>query len=212
MAEENTEELFEDGSVQEDALEQGVEGEADVVETEEEALEESDSGLEQDSSSDEVEEISDEDLDVVADAAIDALQGILSYFDADGAEINEYEGDERELILDIVGGDLGILIGRHGRTLDALQVLVSAIARNKVGFRYPVTVDVESYKHRQRQKIESLAYSAASRAYKQNREIKLRPMNPYERRLVHMALRDDDRVETYSVGTEPERYVVVQPL
>jgi len=157
-------------------------------------------------------ELSEEELDAVADAAIETLQDILSYFDAEGAEINEYEGDERELLLDIVGGDLGVLIGRRGRTLDALQVLVSAIVRKKVGFRYPVTVDVESYKHRQRQKLESIAYSAASRAYRQDREIKLRPMNPYERRLVHMALRDDERVETYSVGKDPERYVVIRPL
>lgn len=157
-------------------------------------------------------ELSDEELDAVADAAIETLQDILSFFDAEGAEINEYEGDERELLLDIVGGDLGVLIGRRGRTLDSLQVLVSAIVRKKLGFRYPVTVDVESYKHRQRQKIESIALSAASRAYRQDREVKLRPMNPYERRLVHMALREDERVETFSVGRDPERFVTIRPI
>lgn len=159
-----------------------------------------------------IRDLSEEELDVVADTAIETLQDILSYFNAEGAEINEYEGDERELLLDIVGGDLGVLIGRRGRTLDSLQLLVSAIVRKKLGFRYPVTVDVESYKHRQRQKLESIAYSAASRASRQDREIKLRPMNPYERRLVHMALREDERVETYSVGRDPERYVVIRPL
>lgn len=179
--------------------------------------------LEVDSETDEVEaveerddhdisELSEEELDAVADTAIEVLQSILSHFDANGAEINEYEGDERELILDIVGGDLGVLIGRRGRTLDALQVVVSAMVRNKLGFRYPVTIDVESYKHRQRQKLESVAYSAASRACRQGREIKLRPMNPYERRLVHMALREDERVDTFSVGKDPERCVVVRPL
>ena len=154
---------------------------------------------------------SEEDLDEVADTAIEVLRTILAHFDAEGAEINEYEGDEQEIILDVVGGDLAILIGRRGHTLDAIQTLVSNITNRKLGYRYPIAIDIESYKHRQRQKIESLAYSAASRADRQDREVSLRPMNPYERRLVHMALRDDERVETYSVGEEPNRHVVVAP-
>lgn len=160
---------------------------------------------------DEIEVTSDEDLDEVADTAIDALRLILSHFDAEGAEINEYEGDDQEIILDVVGGDLAILIGRRGHTLDAIQTLVSTITNHKLGYRYPVTIDVESYKHRQRQKIESIAYSAANRADRQDREVSLKPMNPYERRLVHMALRDDERVETYSVGEGLDRHVVVAP-
>ena len=177
----------------------------EIVETDEEILDEA---IEDDSS---VEERSEEDLDEVADTAIEVLRTILAHFDAEGAEINEYEGDDQEIILDVVGGDLAILIGRRGHTLDAIQTLVSNITNRKLGYRYPVTIDVESYKHRQRQKIESLAYSAASRADRQDREVSLRPMNPYERRLVHMALRDDERVETYSVGEEPNRHVVVAP-
>lgn len=177
----------------------------EIEETDEEILDEV---IEDDSS---VEERSEEDLDEVADTAIEVLRTILAHFDAEGAEINEYEGDDQEIILDVVGGDLAILIGRRGHTLDAIQTLVSNITNRKLGYRYPVTIDVESYKHRQRQKIESLAYSAASRADRQDREVSLRPMNPYERRLVHMALRDDERVETYSVGEEPNRHVVVAP-
>ena len=125
-------------------------------------------------------EVTEEQLDEVADAAIEALQSVLKYFNAQGAEINEYEGDEDEIILDVVGGDLAVLIGRRGHTLEALQTVVSSITHRKLGYRYPVTIDIESYKHRQRQKIESLAYSAASRADRQSREISLRPMNPYE--------------------------------
>ena len=155
-------------------------------------------------------DVTEEQLDEVADAAIEVLQSVLKYFNAQGAEINEYEGDEDEIIIDV--GDLAVLIGRRGHTLEALQTLVSSITHRKLGYRYPVTIDIESYKHRQRQKIESLAYSAASRADRQSREISLRPMNPYERCLVHMALRDDERVETYSVGEEPNRYVVVRPI
>lgn len=152
------------------------------------------------------------ELDEVSDAAIETLQSILAYFDAENAEIDEYEGDDDEIILDVVGGDLAVLIGRYGHTLEALQVVVSTITQKKVGRRHRVSIDVESYKHRQRQKIETTAYNAADRAVDQDRDIRLRPMNAYERRLVHMALRDDERVETHSEGDDPERRVVVTPL
>lgn len=155
--------------------------------------------------------LTEEEIDHIADTAIDALQGILKYFDVGEVMIDEYEGDERELILDITGDNLAVLIGRHGKTLDALQFIVSAITTRVLGFRYPVVVDVEGYKNRQRQKIESLARSAASRADQQHKAIKLRPMTPYERRIVHIALRDDDRVETASEGEGSSRHVVVLP-
>ncbi len=155
--------------------------------------------------------LTEEELDHIADTAIDALQGILKYFDVGEVMIDEYEGDERELILDITGDNLAVLIGRHGKTLDALQFIVSAITTRVLGFRYPVVIDVEGYKNRQRQKIESLARSAASRADQQHKAIKLRPMTPYERRIVHIALRDDDRVETASEGEGSSRHVVVLP-
>ena len=154
-------------------------------------------------------ELTDEDLDRIADTAIGALQDILKYFDVGEVTIDEYEGDEGELILDITGDDLAVLIGRHGKTLDALQFLVSAITVRTIGFRYPVIVDVEGYKSRQREKLESIARSSANRAAGQNRSIKLRPMTPYERRIVHICLRDDDRVETASEGEGSARHVVI---
>ena len=164
-----------------------------------------------DTSSDEIHEITDEELDSIADTVIDVLQSILSYFDIGEVIIDEYEGDEGELILDIAGKNLAVLIGRHGKTLDALQFIVSAITVRKIGFRYPIVVDVEGYKARQRQKLESIARSAANRASTQNRSIKLRPMTPYERRIIHITLREDDRVETASEGEGIARHVVVIP-
>ena len=155
--------------------------------------------------------ISDEDLDRIADTAIATIQDILKHFDVGEVTIDEYEGDEGELILDITGDDLAVLIGRHGKTLDALQFLVSAITVRTMGFRYPVIVDVEGYKNRQRQKIESAAYSAARRAKSQHRSVKLRPMTPYERRLVHLALRNESGVETASEGEGAARHVVIIP-
>ena len=162
--------------------------------------------------SEEQEELSDEELDRIADTAIAALQDILKYFNVGEVTIDEYEGDDGELILDITGDDLAVLIGRHGKTLDALQFLVSAITVRTIGFRYPVVIDVEGYKSRQRQKLESIARSSANRAASQHRSVKLRPMTPYERRLVHIALRDDDRVETASEGEGSARHGVIIPV
>lgn len=153
----------------------------------------------------------DEEIDEVADTAIAVLQDILKYFELGEVTIDEYEGDEGELILDITGDDLAVLIGRHGRTLESLQFLITSILYRKLGFRYPVVIDVEGYKSRQRQKIEDIAYSAAQRAVEQDRRIKLRPMTPYERRIVHLYLRNDDRVETKSEGEGHARRVVIIP-
>ena len=123
-------------------------------------------------------EVTEEELDAIADTAIAALQDILKYFNVGEVTIDEYEGDEGELILDITGDDLAILIGRHGRTLDALQFVVSAITVRSMGFRYPVIVDVEGYKSRQREKLESIAHSTANKAASQHRSVKMRPMTP----------------------------------
>lgn len=152
-----------------------------------------------------------EEVDRIADTAIEAIQDILKYFNVGEVTIEEYEGDEGELILDITGDDLAVLIGRHGRTLDSLQFLISSITSRIVGHRYPIVVDVEGYKARQRQKIEDIALNAADKAVDQDRSIKLRPMTPYERRIVHIALRGDDRVETVSEGEGRARRVVVSP-
>ncbi len=157
-------------------------------------------------------ELTDDELDNIADTAIGALQDILKHFDVGEVTIDEYEGDEGELILDITGDNLAVLIGRHGKTLDALQFIVSAITVRAIGYRYPVVVDVEGYKGRQREKLESIARSSANRAASQHRSVKLRPMTPYERRIVHIALRDDDRVETASEGEGSARHVVVVPV
>jgi spoIIIJ-associated protein len=156
-------------------------------------------------------ELSDEDLDRVADTAVKALKTILGSFGVEGSVVEEYEGDEGEIILDVVGGDLALLIGRHGRTLDALQTLVSAITSRELGFRHPVIVDVEGYRHRRRQKLEDIARRSADRSANQHIPIRLRPMSAYERRVVHVALRDDRRVSTQSEGDDPFRVVVINP-
>jgi spoIIIJ-associated protein len=155
-------------------------------------------------------ELTDDELDAIADAGADAIKEILQALRIE-CSIDEYEGDEGEIILDITGDDLAVLIGRHGRTLDALQVIVSTITNRRLDTRYPLVVDVSGYRHRRRVKLEEIARGAADRAVRQHRPIQLRPMSSFERRVIHMALREDRRVHTESEGLEPRRMVVVHP-
>ena len=155
------------------------------------------------------EELTDEQLDTIADVAISILRSILGYFDASDSPIDEYEGDEGELILDVTAPDLAVLIGRHGRTLESLQTMFSLLVSRRLGFRYPVSVDVEGYKSRRHDKVISMAHSAAARAVRQHSTVSLPPMSAYERRLVHIALRENKKVDTHSEGSDPERRVVI---
>ncbi len=154
-------------------------------------------------------ELSDDQVDAVADTAISILRSILECFGENNCSIDEYDGDEGELILDVNGGDLAILIGRHGVTLDAFQVVFASMLTKRIGFHYPIVVDIEGYKSRRRDKVQSMARNAASKARKSGRAVKLAPMNAYERRLVHLALREDSSITTHSEGADPERYVVI---
>ena len=155
------------------------------------------------------EELSDDELDTIADIALSVLRDILIHFDAADAPIDEYEGDDGELILDVTASNLAVLIGRHGRTLESLQSLFSLIVSRQLGFRYPVVVDIEGYKNRRNDKVTSMAHSAAARAIRSHGSVNLPPMSAYERRLVHIALRENVAVETHSEGVDPERRVVV---
>lgn len=158
----------------------------------------------------EAERPSDEDIDKMADAAAVAIQEILRAFGL-SCEVDEYEGDYGEIILDVVGDDLAILIGRHGRTLDALQTLTAAVAYRTSGVRYPLLVDVAGYRYRRKAKLDEMAKQAADRVRRTGKPVKMRPMSSYERKVIHMALREDARVLTASEGEEPFRQVVVMP-
>lgn len=158
------------------------------------------------------EDLADDDVDAIADTAVGFVRGILSFFGEDKVTIDEYEGDDGELILDVTGADLAVLIGRHGRTLDALQMVVSSLMSSTLHFHYPVVVDVEGYKNRRKEKLRGIARSAAARAKRQHSKVSLPPMNAYERRLVHLALVDDDGVTTHSEGEDPTRHVVITAL
>lgn len=153
-------------------------------------------------------ELTEEETDKVADVAVEYLRELLGFFGETSCSIDEYDGDNGELILDVNGGDLAVLIGRHGRTLDALQMVLSSLMSSTLKFYYPIVVDIESYKSRRKSKVQGLARAAAAKARKQGR-VAMAPMNAYERRLVHLALHDDGSVTTHSEGEDPNRRVVI---
>jgi len=120
--------------------------------------------------------------------------------------------DDDTVTATVSGHDLGVLIGRHGQMIDALQYLANAIAHRAVGDdRRRIVIDAAGYRARRAATLESLARRSAEQASATGRPVELEPMSSVERRLVHEALKDDPEVETESEGTEPHRYVVVVP-
>jgi len=121
------------------------------------------------------------------------------------------EDDERVTAV-CAGPDLGLLIGRHGQTIDALQYLANAIvARQSDGPRKEVVVDAAGYRERRREVLESLAVRSAEQALASGSPVELEPMTAIERKVVHLRLEGYPGVETTSEGAEPNRYVVVLP-
>ncbi len=116
------------------------------------------------------------------------------------------------LVATLVGADLGVLIGRHGQTIDALQYLANAIGHRAYGDdRRRVIVDAAGYRARRAATLETVARRAAEQAAATGRRVALEPMTAVERRIVHELLKDDPEVETSSEGVEPARFVVVLP-
>jgi spoIIIJ-associated protein len=109
------------------------------------------------------------------------------------------------------GGDLGLLIGRHGQTIDAVQTLANAIVRQEDDTRKLVVVDAAGYRDRRRRTLESLAVRSAEDALRTRERVALEAMSSVERRVIHERLKDYAGVETASEGDEPSRYVVVIP-
>ena len=108
------------------------------------------------------------------------------------------------------GADLGLLIGKHGQTIDGIQYLANAMAR-AAGEDHEIVVDAAGYRARRAASLEAVAQRSARRAAATGRRVDLDPMTAVERKIVHEALKDDPEVETASEGSEPNRYVVVLP-
>ena len=138
------------------------------------------------------------------------LERVVDALDLD-AEVEVSESDE-EITARVDGDDLGVLIGRRGQTIDAVQLICYRAAFAGSRERKRVLVDAAGYREHRRESIERQADRAADRALESGKEIELEPMSATERRLVHQRLKDRSGIETFSEGAEPERCVVVAPL
>jgi spoIIIJ-associated protein len=124
----------------------------------------------------------------------------------------QVDEDAEQIVGRVDGEDVGLLIGRRGQTIDAVQLLCYRAAFRGLQERKRVVVDASGYRERRQEAIERQADRAADRAFKTDKEIELEPMTPSERRVVHQYLKDRAGVETFSEGEEPERCVIVAPL
>ncbi|MBQ7568289.1 KH domain-containing protein, partial [bacterium] len=151
------------------------------------------------------------DEPIVADDKIaDLLYDIVSRMGFVDADI-EWEEWPDHVRYFVEGKDLGVLIGRHGSTLEALQYIVGVINSHQHLVDHMIIVDIEGYRERREVGLRRLAMSAAMQAYKTQQNTGLPPMTSSDRRIIHMSLKNNPHVETMSVGEEPERKVIVIP-
>ena len=142
-----------------------------------------------------------------------AQRFLMDVTDRMGVKVDVYVDDsvENSLYIHMIGDTLGILIGRRGETLDALQYLTSLqVNKGREGY-IRVTLDTENYRAKREDSLRRLAQRMANRAQKTGRRVVLEPMNPYERRVLHTALQNHPAVTTHSEGEEPNRRVVIAP-
>lgn len=118
---------------------------------------------------------------------------------------------EEAIVLNVTGTDLGILIGRHGQMLDALQYLVGLAANRGLDEKKRIIVDVQGYRERHEESLRRLALRVANQVRHEQRKAVLSPMTPRERRIIHLTLQDQRGVFTYSEGQDPFRRVIVSP-
>ena len=136
------------------------------------------------------------------------LTGLLEHMDC-RAQVKVYEEEKNRYKVILEGQHLGALIGRRGETLDAIQQLTNYAVNSGRDKRVRIHVDAENYRAKREQSLESLANKVAGKVLKYRRSVTLEPMNAYERHVIHAALQDKEGVTTYSIGTEPNRRVVV---
>lgn len=139
------------------------------------------------------------------------VKTFLDEFLKDLNEESEYniKEENNRLLVEIKGGNLGFLIGYRGETLYDLQNIISSIANKKVENRVSVILDIENYRQKREKTLHDLALKVASTVIKTRKDVTLEPMKPYERKIIHSALQDNDKVTTKSIGKEPKRKVVI---
>lgn len=146
-----------------------------------------------------------------ADLAIDFLHQVTTSMGlAVQIKVVSENTDNEQIVLNLIGDNLGILIGHRGSTLDSLQYLTSLVANRSIADGYVrIVLDAEGYRERRRKTLFQLAKRLAEKARTTGRKVVLEPMPPHERRIIHLALQEESNIKTYSEGNEPYRKVVI---
>ena len=144
----------------------------------------------------------------VAGVAGEFVSGLVEAMGFAAEVVTSVEGER--VLIDVTGDDLGVLIGRRGQTLDALQEVTRAAVQRRLRARVRLLVDVEGYRARRRASLADYARAMALRAKERGTEIELEPMNSYERKIVHDAVSEIDGATSFSEGDEPGRKVIVR--
>ncbi len=162
-----------------------------------------------------VEEASAERVPVDVDGAKAAAEKFLNdLFGAMQLEVKmemHYDEDNNSLNIELSGPEMGIIIGKRGATLDSVQYLANLAINRKLDSYVRVKIDTEDYRYRRKQTLENLAKNVAYKVKRTRHAVSLEAMNPYERRIIHYALQNDNYVTTHSEGEEPYRHIVVVP-
>lgn len=143
-------------------------------------------------------------------AAKEFLQKIFNAMHIEVAMEKFINKNDGSVTFRLHGDDMGILIGKHGQTLDSLQYLTNLVANKNSNERVRVIIDVEDYRDRRIETLNRLAARLADKVKRTGERVALEPMNPHERKIIHMALQGDRRVTTLSEGDEPYRHVVIE--
>jgi len=136
------------------------------------------------------------------------LENILQRMRLD-YQITNVEWNKGRVRINIVGKDMGLLIGRRGETLNALQFILGLIVNRKIEEKVRITLDVEGYRKKREESLEALALKLSEKVKKTKRKIVMRPMSSQERRIVHTTLQEDPQIITFSTGEEPNRKVII---
>ena len=147
--------------------------------------------------------------DSVDNIAKDFLGKVFNAMNIDAKLEVVYDEEASSIDINIVGDDMGVLIGKRGQTLDSLQYLVSLVLNKESDNYLKVKLDTENYRQRRKETLENLGKNIAYKVKRTKKPVSLEPMNPYERRIIHSVLQNDKYVETHSEGEEPYRRVVV---
>ncbi len=169
-----------------------------------------DETLEAETAGDEV--VNDETMQIAANVVRDLMEKmcVKAKIESKIGEASD-DVDSRVIMIDIQGDDLSFLIGRHSEVLHSLQYITSLIVGREVGHWVPLVIDVQGYRERRERQLRQMAVRMADQVVKTGRRISLEPMSATERRIIHLALRENNQIMTESIGEEPNRKVVIYP-